>query len=290
MRSGTLSDVNTAADSPVPGRVDAHVHVWPTDRTTYPATPGVVVPPVVADASLLVAELDAHAVDTAIAVATPWFEHDNAYLLAARDAYPNRFALVGYLADPGRPGAADELIRQHTDEGVVGFRFHILDEAHATALESGRAAPVLDAAAAAGTPINLLIQHQGWHSIVAVLARRHPQTRFVVDHLGWVHAGEPGTEVLRLGRHDNVSVKLSAHLVLSDAGYPWTDLNRLQDALLDAFGVRRLMWASNWPMPPTRSASYEQRLTCLVEHLGRLSPSEQGWVFGGTARSLWRLP
>ncbi|GAA3938031.1 amidohydrolase family protein [Microbacterium soli] len=93
---------------------------------------------------------------------------------------------------------------------------------------------------------------------VAALAASVPELPVVLDHLGKPAIGtatdpaapsETWAEDLRaLGAHPQVFCKLSG--LPAEAGGVWTDaqVRPFLDAALAAFGPRRLMWGSDWPV------------------------------------------
>lgn len=269
--------------------IDAHVHAWPADRTRYPTAPGRPVPAVEGDVGLLLTEMDSERIQRAVVVQTPWYEHDNRYLVDAVRAHPDRLIPVGYLPDPTAATAVAELERQHLEDHMAGFRLHLIDQDIIAGVAAGRSAPLLDRAGELGVPISLLYWDQSLHDLVGELATRHSRTRFVVDHMGSIHAGQDFRPLARQAEHPNVYVKLSLHTILSAEEFPWRDLHPLQEALLHAFGANRLLWGSNFPMH-TDTLPYSPRLECVRTWLPFLSPIDRSWVLGRTAQQLWTWP
>jgi L-fuconolactonase len=70
----------------------------------------------------------------------------------------------------------------------------------------------------------------------------------------------------------------------------WTvdDLRPYADTVLDAFGPRRLMFGSDWPVC-TLAAAYGQVVDTASELVRRFGADEQAEVFGGTAARVYRL-
>jgi L-fuconolactonase len=123
------------------------------------------------------------------------------------------------------------------------------------------------------------------------LLRRVPGLRLAIDHLGvrqppllpadanWQDE-LPG--LLALADETNVYVKVSGMHDLAREPYPFPDLVDPLRRIVDAFGVERLMWGSDW----TRSASslgYGQTVSYLLE-MGDLSQAQLDRLLGGTLR------
>jgi L-fuconolactonase len=122
----------------------------------------------------------------------------------------------------------------------------------------------------------------------------HPNQVFVLDHIGKPRIGEhavsPWREnIAELARRANVFCKLSG--VLTEAGWKsWTpeDLRPYFETVLEAFGPRRLMFGSDWPVL-LLAGSYPQWTEVVMEMISGLSNSEQERVMGGTAIEAYRL-
>jgi predicted TIM-barrel fold metal-dependent hydrolase len=78
------------------------------------------------------------------------------------------------------------------------------------------------------------------------------RVRLLFDHCGRPVASK-GTEqagfqaLLELGREGRAVVKLSGEVKFSNQGFPFADARPYWDALIDAFGLSRCLWASDWP-------------------------------------------
>jgi len=61
------------------------------------------------------------------------------------------------------------------------------------------------------------------------------------------------------------------------------------DAALDIFGAQRLMFGSDWPVCLLAAPSYSAVYEIIAQWAGRLSPTEQQDIFGGTAQRCYGL-
>ena len=126
------------------------------------------------------------------------------------------------------------------------------------------------------------------------LVDRHPNQIFVLDHLAKPKARtneiSPWRENLReLARRPNVYCKLSG-LATEASHAEWTEA-RLQpylQAALDAFGPSRLMFGSDWPVC-LLAIGYQRWYQLVCTFAGKLAPSEQNRIFGGTAIEAYGL-
>jgi L-fuconolactonase len=60
------------------------------------------------------------------------------------------------------------------------------------------------------------------------------------------------------------------------------------DVVLEAFGPRRLMFGSDWPVL-LLAATYQAWLGAVSRKLDTLSADEQDWIWRGTASAAYRL-
>lgn len=125
---------------------------------------------------------------------------------------------------------------------------------------------------------------------LAPLVQRCPDIRWLIDHMGRPKhdmTDEQYRPVLDLAKYPNVFVKVSGfYAFTADAvEYPYADLHRFVIALRDAFGAKRLMWASDYP-PVLEFSSYEQTYSCL-RHVKDLSETDLRWIFGQTAQKFF---
>jgi len=122
----------------------------------------------------------------------------------------------------------------------------------------------------------------------------HPNQVFILDHIAkpQIRAGivEPWRQNLcTLARRANVYCKLSG--VVTEADWKaWTPqrLRPYFDAALQAFGPRRLMFGSDWPVCLVAS-DYARWVRTVREWAAPLSQSEQDRIFGGTAIEAYGL-
>ena len=124
---------------------------------------------------------------------------------------------------------------------------------------------------------------------------RHPQQRFVLDHIAKPVIGVKGPpstwreDIVALAKRPNVNCKFSG-VVSEIAGELWDEelLQPYWEIVLEAFGPQRLMFGSDWPVCLVRS-EYDRWLEFVQSMAGKLSPSERERILGGTATDVYRL-
>jgi L-fuconolactonase len=127
---------------------------------------------------------------------------------------------------------------------------------------------------------------------------RHPQQRFVLDHMAKPRIREgrlsPWRENLReLARRPNVWCKLSGVVTEADYG-SWTEdsIRPYLETALEAFGPKRLMFGSDWPVCLV-ACDYLRWSAVASRFVATLScdEQEQFWYLNAeTAYALGRIP
>ena len=123
---------------------------------------------------------------------------------------------------------------------------------------------------------------------------RHPEQVFILDHVAKPRIADnvlsPWRENIReLARRENVYCKLSG--MVTEADYrAWTpaQLAPYVEVVLEAFGPRRLMAGSDWPVCLVACA-YKRWWELVKGFIASLSAHEQREVLGGTAVRAYQL-
>jgi L-fuconolactonase len=151
----------------------------------------------------------------------------------------------------------------------------------------------LTATGQAGLCVDLVVRW--WQlALVETVVARHPEVRFVLDHLGGPplaatsDLGAWERSMRHLGRRPNVSAKLSGIAVPPDWTGTLTTLCRPVFAVaLEAFGPDRLLYGSDWPLVELSGGASRWRET-VGELATGLSAAEREALFGSTAANVDR--
>jgi L-fuconolactonase len=122
----------------------------------------------------------------------------------------------------------------------------------------------------------------------------HPEQVFILDHIAkpGIKANElsPWEENLReLAKRQNVCCKISGMVTEADFKN-WTEaqLRPYFDVALEAFGPKRLMFGSDWPVC-LAACGYARWHAVVRGWIAELSPDEQARILGGTAVEAYKL-
>lgn len=264
--------------------IDSQVHAY---EANSPKRPWLTTPnwPPSATGDEMVAAMDKVGVDGAIFISSfSMYGYDASYAVEVQQAHPDKFGIVKPI-NPEDP-AVDEVVADwKKTPGAVGIRVLLKKDSGRDAGDPGLNR-ILRAAVRHDFPVNILC----WGNLDAgaALIDRHPETRFIIDHLGILQPNAPPAppapwadlpKVLDLARRPNLVIKVSGACTLSQKPYPYPDIWDPLARVFDAWGFERCLWGTDW----TRAyavVNYEQavepfRLT------DRLSDSERAMLMGG---------
>ena len=151
---------------------------------------------------------------------------------------------------------------------------------------------ILTAGALVGVPVNVLCW--GKLPLMGELARRHPNTQVVIDHVGLVQPfkqpprPDPFADlpnVLSLAEYDNVAIKISGACTLSHEPFPYPDIWGHLGKVFNAFGFDRCMWGTDWTRV-VNLLTYKQGVEAF-RVTDQLSDSERSALMGGTLEKIY---
>jgi L-fuconolactonase len=264
--------------------IDSQVHVYAANTPARPwhSTPNW---PDHVTGDEMAAAMDAVGVDGAIFISSfSMYQYDSSYAVEVQQAHPSRFGLVKPV-NPGDPAVADVIAEWKKTPGTVGIRIMMTPEAERDPTDPGLDV-ILREAVRHDFPVNML----SWGNIDAGIAvvDRHPDTRFIIDHLSILQprtppaAPEPWADlpkVLELAKRPNAVIKISGACTLSHEPYPFPDIWDPLARVFDAWGLDRCLWGTDW----TRAfavVNYEQAVESF-RLTDRLSDSDRKVLMGG---------
>jgi L-fuconolactonase len=227
------------------------------------------------------------------------------------EQHPRRFAYLVRIdiKDPELDRIVSEV---RTRPGALCMRIvPIPDTGEVASFERGEFEPLFAAAEAYGVPVFAWLPARS-HLLVPYL-RKFPKLQFILDHCG-VGVAPPHTgqiaptlassmtptraqrvaqldHVFDLAQYPNLALKWShAPSLLSESGYPYPDVLPLLRRAIDAFGIERLMWASDYTQARTETGqSWAHALYYLLDS-EQLSMTEKRWLLGRSVRQALHWP
>jgi predicted TIM-barrel fold metal-dependent hydrolase len=271
--------------------IDSQLHAYERNQPGRPWH-GVLAGPAEVTGEQTVAAMDAAGVAGAILVsAFTMYRYDASYALSVQRRYPDRFALVKPV-DPANPTVEDIVAEWKRTPGAVACRMLLVRSGLSPDAADPGLNRVLAAAARASLPVNLHIA--GRLAQGRALIERHPDTQIIVDHVGLVQPHDPPVpaqpwaelpQVLELARLPNVAIKISGACTLSREPYPYDDIWDPVCRVIDAFGLDRCMWGTDW----TRAVNFltfRQGVDAFRD-TDRISASDKAKLMGGTVTRIY---
>ena len=293
---GAVLTRTAAADEPRLPWGDAHSHIWPPDVDKYPLAPGQTKkdldPPGFTDEELLKVARPEGVGRVVLIQHSVYHLWDNAYLLDAVKRQPKSFRAQGMVDDhKPDPGAA---MKKLFPLGVTGFRitpFVRPKDEQSKWLDTPGMAEMWTTAAETRQAMCPLVNPADLPRIDAMCAK-HPDTPVVVDHFGRVGADGEVREtdvkaLCALARHPHAHVKVSAFYALGKKKPPYDDLVPMIRRLVDAFGPKRLMWASDSPYQLQGGNTYAASIGLVRDRLDFLSKADREWLLAKTAETVF---
>ena len=167
--------------------IDAQVHAYAANTPERPWHSVPNWPPHVSGDEM-VAAMDKLGVDGAIYISPfSMYQYDASYAVEVQRAHPDKFALVKPV-NPDDPAVADVIADWKKTPGTVGIRIIMTKESKRAPDDPGFDR-ILRAAVRNDFPVNILF----WGNIDAgtALIDRHPDVRFIIDHLGILQPSVP---------------------------------------------------------------------------------------------------
>jgi L-fuconolactonase len=272
--------------------IDSQVHCYEANTAKRPWHSVPNWPPS-ATGDEMVVEMDKLGIDGAIFISSfSMYQYDASYAVEVQKKHPGRFGIVKPV-NPDDPKVDEVIAEWKKTPGTVGIRIMLPKE-------KGRKAddPGLDRIAKSAEKHDLPVNMLCWGNIDVgtAVVDRHPNTRFIIDHIGIMQprtpdqlAAEPWSDlpkVLDLGKRKNAVIKISGACTLSKKPYPFDDIWDPLEKIFKAWGMDRCLWGTDW----TRAfavVNYEQAVTPFRQ-TQRLSDSERAMLMGGATEKAYR--
>ena len=219
-------------------------------------------------------------------------ENENDFLLNLADQYPFIRGVVGWI-DLTSETVEEKLRYHHQFSRMKGFRNLLQGEK--------QRASMLEPAFQRG--IGLLNRYGFSYDLLILpdqldftekLVASFPDQRFVINHLAkpLVRQGvisEWQKNMRKFTRFENVYCKISGMVNEAEWKY-WhkEDFRPFIDEVVATFGIKRLMFGSDWPVC-LLAASYEEVKQIVSDYFATFSISEQSDFFGGNAQTFYQL-
>jgi predicted TIM-barrel fold metal-dependent hydrolase len=284
-----LGSLAFVAPRPVPQYriIDPHVHVWVNDPR-YPWAKETTIPPKKdATPEMLLALMRANNVARTVLIQVIYYRWDNRYVADVVKKYPRYFVGVCRV-NPEDPAAPDQLSKL-VERGFRGVRISPAADASGDWI-NGDLMPRLWTRAQ-----SLKVPMQVYTSItripdVARLIEKHLALNVIIDHMADCPVDQPRQldKLLALARYPRVFVKISHTWSISKQPYPWLDAQEHVKRLYAAYGPKRLMWATDWPVHEAKTI-YSRTLSVVRDDMKFLNEEDKSWMLSKTIQRIWQF-
>lgn len=274
--------------------IDAHHHLWKYSAAEY----GWITPQMPAiRRDFLPAQLEElmhhFGIEGTVAVQARQTLEETTWLLSLAEKHPLIRGVVGWVPLTEGAGVKRHLERFAGNHGLRGVRHVIHDEADPRYILRDDFNAGVRALREFGLRYDILIFER--HLPAAIeFVDRHPNQVFILDHVAKPRIKErvlsPWDRNMReLAKRQNVYCKLSGMATEADLER-WTpqDLQPYIDVAIAAFGPRRLMYGSDWPVL-LLAGDYARWFGTVSNAISKLSKAEQERIMGGTAAEAYGI-
>jgi L-fuconolactonase len=264
--------------------LDPHVHVW-KHEPEFPFAPDARVPERDATPEMLLGLMKANGVARTVIIQVIHYKYDNRYLAAVLKRYPGTFQGVCRV-DPLDPAAPDHLARL-TAEGFRGVRLSPAGNASGDWFRGPLMPPLWKRCQELKVPMTVLAPITRMPE-AGKLLEGLPDLTVVIDHMADCPIDQPAEleKLIALERYPKLFVKISHTWSISRQPYPWPDAQEYVKRLYDAFGPRRLMWATDWPIVENVS-TYDRALKVVRDEMKFLNAEDKSWILSKTIERVW---
>lgn len=273
--------------------IDAHHHLWKHNHADYAWITDEMT---MLRHDFLLPELEhatqASAVEGTVVVQARQSIDETAWLLDLADRHPSILGVVGWvpLTDPG---VGDHLAHFAQHPKLKAVRHVLHDEPDDRYILRDDFNHGVHQLQHHNLAYDILIYERHLPQTIAFIDR-HPHQTFIIDHIAKPRIKDrvlsPWKEhITDLAKRENVYCKLSGMTTEADWD-TWTPdtLRPYFDVILAAFGPRRLMFGSDWPVS-ILAGSYATWVATVHAFIHELSPEEQECIFRSSAIAAYQL-
>jgi predicted TIM-barrel fold metal-dependent hydrolase len=260
--------------------VDSQIHIWENGKMSPHHRQ---IPTYGIDDAL--AEMKSAGVDAAVIhPPSSLGEAVNELAVKAVKLHPEKFCILGHfdLQSPDR----EKIVKKWRERpGMLGFRFTFNEPHQKSWWTDGTLDWFWKACERENLRVGLLASGPNIQAF-GKIAERHPGLRMHIDHIGR-GGGRAGlkddaayadlSEMLALAKLPNVAVKLSGAPSTSTAAYPYKNIHKYLQQIIETFGPERCFWGTDITRMPI---SYRQCVTMFTEEMPWLKGRDLELVMG----------
>ncbi len=236
--------------------------------------------------------LSQHSIDGCIAVQADQTSAENDFLLGLAGQHDFIKGVVGWI-DLQAPDIEEQLQHLQGSPKLKGFRHVLQGEADRQLMLKPAFMNGISKLDKYGFTYDILI-FVDQLPYAAELVRRFPDQPFVLDHIAkpdikGQQIDEWRNGITELAQYENVCCKVSGMVTEADwENWDNKDFSPYLDVVFNAFGTRRLMYGSDWPVCQV-AGTYGKVAELAEYHTQALSGAEQALFWGGNAAQFYKI-
>lgn len=274
-------------------RIDAHQHFWQFDpvRDSWINEKMSVIKKDFLPADLLPVLME-NGVDGTVIVQSDQSEKENDFQLANAGKFDFIKGVVGWV-DLQSATVEERLAYYSSFEKMKGFRHVLQDEEDRALMLKPAFMNGIARLDGLGFTYDILIFPDQLTS-AAELVAAFPQQKFVLDHIAKPEIRNGNikdwkAKIESLAVHENLYCKISGMVTEADwRNWRQEDFIPYMDTIVEAFGMNRLMFGSDWPVCLV-AASYQQVMEITTNYFSAFSDAEKQRFYGGNASEFYNL-
>ena len=274
-------------------RVDAHQHFWRFD----PERDNWITDDMAAIKKDFFPEdlkplLDQNGFDGCIAVQASQSEAETDFLISLARKHNFIKGVVGWV-DLRAANIAERLAQYQPFKIVKGFRHVLQGEPQRDLMLQPEFKRGIAALRQHGFTYNILIFPDQLKFSIELVAL-FPEQKFVVDHLAKPYIkrkeiNEWKAEMEKMAVHQNVYCKISGMVTEADwKAWKKEDFHPYMDAVVNAFGIDRILFGSDWPVCQV-AATFNEVVEIVADYFTSFSTEERAKFFGRNAAQFYNL-
>jgi L-fuconolactonase len=236
--------------------------------------------------------LHKHGIDGCVAVQADQSEAETEFLNGLAESNDFIKGVVGWI-DLRAVNVKERLAHFSSFKKIKGFRHVLQGETDRALMLSPQFTNGISSLKAFDYTYDILIfpDQLGYSS---EFVKAFPNQPFVVDHIAKPDIKNKNIEkwekgIRAMAKYENVYCKVSGMITEAD-WYDWklSDFDLYLDIVFEAFGTKRLMFGSDWPVCNV-AGGYQQMLSVVKNYISKLSADEQARFWGLNAMEFYKL-
>jgi L-fuconolactonase len=230
-------------------------------------------------------------IEGCVAVQADQSEKETDFLIKCARNNPFVKGVVGWT-DLQSPGVQARLEYYYQFQEVKGFR-HIIQSEPEDFFDLGSFRKGIGLLEQYNFTFDILIYPNHLPAALSFI-KKFPNQPFVIDHLAKPYIKKqqlkPWKQQLQqIAMHENVLCKFSGLVTEADwRNWKITDFKPYLETVLEAFGPKRIMYGSDWPVCQV-AAAYDQQLEIVKQFIDPLPPAEKRAIMGENAVRFYHL-